>query len=547
MHLNDPAFIDSFNPATEDEIIKLIHQSPNKQCDLDPIPTSILKQCLHTLAPSITKIVNLSISTGLFPSQFKQAIVTPLLKKPSLDKDDLTNYRPVSNLSFLSKLTEKVVKSRLDEHLSRNKMYNHHQSAYTKFCSTETTLLSVQNHVIKAMAKQQVTGLCLLDLSAAFDTIDHNILLHRLSTWFGITGTCLGWLKSYLSDRTFEILTARQHSARHLLTCGVPQGSVLGPLLFILYTSPLSHLISQSCVDHHLYADDTQLFLSFSPDAFTEKIQTLQSTIVAVSNWMSTNLLSLNPAKTEFLTIGTPQQLNKLVNPVLVLSDCVKVVPCENVRNLGFIFDRQLSHRAQIAAVCKSCYFHIRDFRRIRKTLDTNTARIVATSIVQSKLDYCNSLYLNLPATDLNRLQLIQNSLARTAHPHQIKRHHHITPVLKSLHWLKIKERIKFKVLALTYKALHFNRPTYIFNLLHITQRQTTRSASSLTLARPSVLSGRKIIDRSFEFFAPQLWNSLPKHIRQPSTQDRSKPALSPSQFRKAIKTLLFQQCFPPG
>ena len=149
----------SFRLATVDEISVLINQAPNKQCNLDPIPMSLLKQCCHILAPVITNIVNLSLCTGEFPSQFKQAIVTPLLKKPSLDRESLSNYRPISNLSFVSKLTERIIKDRLHEHLSHNSMFNIFQSAYTKFHSTESALLVIHDHLIKAMDRQQVTGL----------------------------------------------------------------------------------------------------------------------------------------------------------------------------------------------------------------------------------------------------------------------------------------------------------------------------------------------------------------------------------------------------
>ena len=180
---------------------------------------------------------------------------------------------------------------------------NSFQSAYTKFNSTETTLLAVRDHIIRAMSQQQVTGLCPLDLSAAFDTIDHTILLHRLKSWFGFTDTVLSWIQSYLSSRSFTVDINGIKSPPSKLLYGVPQGSVLGPLLFILYTTPLSSIISQSSVNHKLYADDTQLFLSFSADTFSENILLLQNTISNISSWMASNFLSLNPAKTEFLLI----------------------------------------------------------------------------------------------------------------------------------------------------------------------------------------------------------------------------------------------------
>jgi len=178
-----PKPFNSFRLVTTDEILKLKNQSPDKQCE--PIPTSLLKRCVHILAPVITNIVNLSTSSGNFPSVSKQAFVTPLLRKPSLDKESLSNYRPSSSQTYPSytiKLTERAVKDQITDHLSTNAMFNDFQSAYTKFHSTETTLLTVHDELIQAMDKQKVTGLTRLDLSAAFDTIDHSILLHRLST-----------------------------------------------------------------------------------------------------------------------------------------------------------------------------------------------------------------------------------------------------------------------------------------------------------------------------------------------------------------------------
>jgi len=181
-----------FLPATEDEIIKLISDCPNKQCGLDAIPTSLLKHCCHILAPVITYIVNLSLSTGQFCPKLKQSIITPQSKKPSLDKENVSNYRPISNLSTISKIIERVVKSRLTDHLIQNTLFNPLQSAYRKFHCTETVLLSLYYHLIHAVGQQHVTCLCLLDLSSAFDTIDHTILLERLSQWFRVHGIVLG-------------------------------------------------------------------------------------------------------------------------------------------------------------------------------------------------------------------------------------------------------------------------------------------------------------------------------------------------------------------
>ena len=264
--------------------------------------------------------------------------------------------------------------------------------------------------------------------------IDHSILLERLSSWFGITGTALNWIKSYLSSRSFYVKIKNSHSSIFQLLYGVPQGSVLGPLLFILYTTPLRTVISQSCVHHHLYADDTQLFISFSSSKFLENISLLENTIAKVCSWMSSNLLMLNPSKTDFLLIGLPKQLSKLTNPSLSFTNNVALYPVTSARNLGILFDSNFSLSDHISSVTKSCMSHIRDLRRIRPVLNQSTARNIATALIHSKLDYCNSLFLNLPANQLNCLQLVLNSAARAVT--NTSKFHHITHILKSLHWL---------------------------------------------------------------------------------------------------------------
>jgi hypothetical protein len=445
-----------------------------------------------------------------------------------------------------------VVKLRLTDYLSTNNLLNPFQSAYIKHHSTETTLLSVHDHIIKAMSHQQVTCLTLLDLSAAFDTIDHTILLERLSSWFGITSTALSWIKSYLLDRSFYVSIDGSLSSVYQLLYGVPQGSVLGPLLFILYTAPLSTVISNSSANHHLYADDTQLFLSFSAASYSHNIALLETAISSVSNWVSTNFLTLNPSKTEFLIIGLPQQLSKLSFPTIRLPNNVTLSPVDSARNLGVILDKNLTYAQHISSISKSCFLNIRDLRRIRSTIDRTTASTIATSLIHSKVDYCNSLLLNLPATQINRLQLVLNSAARAVT--RTPKFHHITPILKSLHWLTINQRIQYKVLSLTYKSLKTGHPSYLRSLLSLTPHRSTRSSSSITLNRPSVTSGLKITKRSFFHSAPVLWNSLPSCLRHSPhhsnsflpTSESPISDLSTSLFLKQLKSHLFRISFPP-
>ena len=198
---NDEQCLYVLDPATDAEIYSIVMKSPNKSCDLDPIPTWLLKCCIEELLPVITTLVNSSLATGCFPEPFKEAIIRPLLKKQNLDVEQFKNYRPVSNLHFVSKIIEKVVLVRLENHILKADLHVHVQSAYRKLHSTETALLKISNDVLSSIDTKQCMILASLDFSAAFDTVDHSLLEQKLEYEFGIKGSALQWFKSYLHNR----------------------------------------------------------------------------------------------------------------------------------------------------------------------------------------------------------------------------------------------------------------------------------------------------------------------------------------------------------
>ena len=224
-----------FKPVNDAEIYKLLMQSPNKYCFLDPVPTTLLKKIADKVIPLITLIVNLSLESGHMPLELKKALLVPLLKKITDDHDTLSNFRPISNLPFLSKLIEKVVAEQILAHMTLHNLHEIFQSSYKKFHSTETALTCILDDIIRGIDDNKCTLLLLLDLSAGFDTVDHSIILRRLENKLGIRGNVLNWFKSYLSERTQSVFINGVCSEPNTLRCGVPQGSVLGPILFNIY------------------------------------------------------------------------------------------------------------------------------------------------------------------------------------------------------------------------------------------------------------------------------------------------------------------------
>ena len=540
----EPPTFSSFQVVTDSEVLKFIKEAPSKTCSLDPCPTHIVKQCIDILLPSLTKLVNLSLENGIFPNPFKQAIVTPLLKKSTLSKEDLKSYRPVSGLSFLSKLVERIVAAQIRSRMDSHDLGNTFQSAYKVGHSTETALLCIKNEIHLALSKGMPTALVLLDLSAAFDTIDHDTLLSCLSARFGFAGSALKWFRSYLQDRCQSVKIGSSFSNLFKLKFGVPQGSVLGPLLFSLYTTPLIGQVIRKYtgVKYHFYADDTQLFIHLSPDDSLKSFDRLKSCLNDIQVWMSENKIKLNPDKTEFIVFGAKDRYKWLSDsfPVNILGNCLS--PTDVVRNLGVLFDAKFCFTNHVNSVIKSCFISLRDLHRIRRFLSIDTSVVIANALVSSRLDYCNSLFRSLLSRNATRLQYVQNALARFVTG--ASKYTHITSTLRTLHWLPIRQRIIFKTLVLVYKYLTTGQRKYFapYLSLYKSAMNTRRSnPPNLFLQVPhfcaSIHKSKVYFNNSFSYDVPKIWNDLPHDIR-------SAPNLSC--FKSRLKTYLFQKSFPP-
>uniref|UniRef100_A0A3B1JTA7 Reverse transcriptase domain-containing protein n=1 Tax=Astyanax mexicanus TaxID=7994 RepID=A0A3B1JTA7_ASTMX len=302
--------LEVFNPLPQLELEKIISSSNSTTCTLDAVPTKLLKQVLPDIIKPLLMIVNSSLTLGHVPKAFKTAVIKPLIKKPNLDPTVLSNYRPISNLPFISKILEKAVAQQLCSYLQRNQIYEKFQSGFRPHHSTETALVRITNDLLIAADQGCASLLVLLDLSAAFDTIDHTILLERLENMVGVTGTALSWFKSYLNGRYQFVRINDMSSSYTKVRHGIPEGSILGPLLFTLYMLPLGKVIRKHDVDFHCYADDTQLFISAKPDDRV-RLKKIEDCVKDVKLWMSHNFLLLNSDKIEVLLLGPKAARNK--------------------------------------------------------------------------------------------------------------------------------------------------------------------------------------------------------------------------------------------
>ena len=415
--------------------------------------------------------------------------------------------------------------------MAENKLSEPMQSAFRAGCSTETALLKVQNDILKAMDENKVVILVLLDLSAAFDTVDHNILIQRLKERLGLDGTALDWLRSYLSDREQSVRTGPSTSSPVTIKYGVPQGSVLGPLLFSMYMLPLGEILRRHAPSYHLFADDDQLYIAAEPDRVKARVGELESCIDEVRQWMRANFLQLNDDKTDVLLIGSPTTLARLPTMNVRVGDsCVPTK--EIVKNLGVLMDKRLDLSSNITAVCRSCFYHLYNISKIRRFLSEEALKRVVHALVISRLDYCNSLFYGLPTKSIDRLQRVQNSAARLIK--RVPRSQPITPTLMELHWLRVEKRITFKICTITYRCLNESSsiPDYLCDLLkrHCPQRSLRSSQKDLLVCPMSRC--RTMGDRAFQCAAPKLWNGLPLHVKQSN---------SLKTFKKNLKTFLFK------
>lgn len=547
------AMLIEFEEITFDHLKLLVRDMANKSCDLDVLPTWLVKECIDDLAPHLLKIVNLSLQCARVPVSLQQALVFPTIKNINGDRDSLANYRPVSNLSFISKLLEKVVLEQLTSYLSVNDLLNKHQAGYRVGHSCETLLLGMFEDLLHEMDQGHVVALLLLDMSAAFDTVDHDKLLDVLHHRFGLGGTVLQWIKSYLQFRSFGVNVRGEMSDIISLICGVPQGSLLGPILFLLYIEELQDLVEPFGLRIKLYADDSQLYLSLLPtdaEGWVTAKSKIEDCLASVKQWMVRHWLKCNESKTEFLLLGKSSALDKLsFGPSLDFGGTeLGPVCCSGVagKTLGILLDENLTLERQVNNVKRHCGFILRNLWQVNRCLDERTKILLVKQLVISRLDYCNVLYNGLPKKLIDRLQKTLNACVRYVYNLQGHQEDYI-PYLRKAHILPIEQRIKFKACLTAYKIIWDTAPRELLERVPIqekTEERPTRSTAiedrfKLQFPRFNSLNAKsKLRRRQPSVFLPDVWNRLPLSLRSVE---------SVGVFKSQLKTLLFVEAFGEG
>ena len=527
--------LNHFSPVTPENIGKIISSMKKTHCKNDPVDIRNvnLAEDESYLQQIYNEIVNISFETGIFPETEKFSYISPLVKQGK-DPDELSSYRPLYKTSFLSKVLEKCALEQLSKHIMNFSCIPVFQSAYKEFFSVETALCRVYNDLVKSISKGECSILIMLDQSAAFDSLNQAYLLKDLEQ-LGIADSALNWIRSYITGRRFRVSIDDKESDEGVMKYGVPQGTCLGPVLYIIYTLSLQYVLEEFNVQYHMYADDLQIYFRITGD--DSDVLVLDEVSRRVQTWMVSRKLKLNPEKTEIMVIGSRHHLSnlELSNSLSFLNSNVSF--SNKLRNLGVIFDPNLTMKNQINHTKRKAIANLKNIATISEFIDHNSRIKLIHGLVLSHLDFCNSLYHNLPACTLHPLQMVLNSAARIIA--QIPRfsYQSITPVCINLHFLPIKARIEYKICLLTYKAIKSGQPPYLAELLKTREVHTDmqlRSIQESTLDEP-FLSRSVTINRCFEYSAPRLYNSLPHNVTSQS---------SVHSFKNKLKTYLFQKAY---
>jgi len=502
----------SFTVVSEDEVFKLLSSlNTAKSTGCDNISARFVKEGAVVLCTPLSYIINLSLTKAIVPSDFKMARVVPLFKKGSRSCEG--NYRPVSILPVISKIFEKVVYKQFYKYLSDNDVIYKFQSGFRSSFSTDTALTYMCDKIRFDMDKGLYTGLVLLDLQKAFDTVDHQILLKKLSA-VGANNFVVNWFSSYISERQQVVQVNGSLSTPMSTSCGVPQGSILGPLLFLIYVNDMSK--ATSC-DLYLYADDSALLVSgCNVNEIEEK---LSLELENVKMWLEENKLSLHLGKTESILFGSKKKLKK-VSTLDVKCNGVTLVSKSNVKYLGATLDQDLGGTSMGLSAVKKINSGLKFLYRKAEFLKSKERKLICTALLQSKFDYgCNMWFRCVGKSIRDKLQTAQNKIIRYILDYEYRQHLDCRD-FKKVNFLNVQNRIDYLSLNMMYKIFNNTAPSYMSDYIpRFAQSHCTRNSVNSF----EILHVKTHGSRSFKFNGVKLWNSLPNYIKCAENKDTFK------------------------
>ena len=495
-----------FAPVAPATILKLLKQlNPAKSAGIDNLTGKFLKEGAPVLASPITDLVNLSISLSLFPDDCKIAKLKPLYKKEAKTKPK--NYWPISLLPLLSKIIERIIHNQTQELLDKNNILYKYQSGFRKHHSTDTCLSYLTDKVKIGFEEGLLTGMVLIDLQKAFDTIDHSILLEKMSC-LGFAGKTIAWFTSYLTNRSFIVNVGKESSSPSKLSCRVPQGSILGPLLFLLYVNDMPQAVNSELL---LYADDTCLI--YMGKNIKKIEEQLNSDFTSLCEWFIDNKLSVHfgEEKTKSILFGTKRQLKDQRDLNLKYGDIEIKQHCR-VTYLGCILDNILSGEHMAAKVLNTVNNRLKFLYRKQKFLSLSLRRLLCNALIQPHFDYaCVAWYPLLNKRQSKRIQIAQNKCIRYCLNLDNKAHIGTNEFLK-INWLPTKKRVEQCICANVFKFFNQMSPQYTAEIFHPSSsvHNTRRATQKLDLPFRKSCIGQKTLS----YIGPKIWNNLPAQIK---------------------------------
>lgn len=486
----------------------------------DDINLKMLSLVMPYLNEHLTFIINKCLSTGTFPSTWKEAYVIPVPKNSNpLSTSD---FRPISILPTVSKILEKIVHEQLAAYLEHNNILPVTQSGFRTGHSTTTALLHVSDELYRTVDNQQNSCLLLLDYSKAFDTLDHSALCSKLR-YFGVSNVAVQFFSDYLDNRRQRVVTDGVLSDIINIKKGVPQGSVLGPLLFSIYTADFSKFLKYC--DSHQYADDLQISFNFSLNDVVIAVNKINMDLATICRISKAHGLILNEAKTQLLVIGRHRD-KILNNPSFNIKlNGVVLTPSNHCKNLGVFFDYNLRFQNHVSHLIQKSYSKLKVLYIHKDKLTTDVKLKLCDSLILSYLAYCDVLYWPaLLRKDKVRLQRLQNSCVRFSY--NLRKYDHISGRFSDSKWLNLDERFRFHMACLVYKIDMFKTPRYLYDKLtkvSAIHNRPTRNNSLYAAPRHST----SLFERSFSHNAVKIFNQLPPTL---------KSLTSLNSFRKQVK-----------